>query len=102
MDFTEKDKETLLRLYGGMQKSLDKDIRQLEEAADVTVYTFGKKEDLSDEREITRETAIRKLGRAEWLSGIVRSAFHCTSMRYVDPQDPLKGFVWFNSKRLFK
>ena len=102
MDFTEKDKATLLKIYGGVQKTLDEDIRQLEEAADVTEYTFGKEADLSDEREITRETAIRKLGRETWLSGLVRSAFHWTAMRYIDPKDPLKGFVWFNSKRLFK
>lgn len=101
MKFTNKDMETLLKIYGGDEEILKADLQQIEKSADVTTYTFGKDKYGNDERRITRIGAIRKLGRAKWISGLVRSAFHVTAMRYVDDNDEKRGFVWFNSKRLF-
>lgn len=102
MDFTEKDKATLLKIYGGVQKTLDEDIRQLEEAADVTKYTFEIPHKEKSRKAISRNTAIKMLGRSAWLSGIVRSAFHWTAARLVDPKDENKGIVSFDSRRLFR
>ena len=101
MEFNKKDMEVLLKIYGGEKEILEQDIEQLMKSADVTTYTFGKDKFGNDERRITRLGAIRKLGRAKWLSGLARSAFHVTALRYVDDADDKKGFVWFNSKRLF-
>lgn len=102
MKFNKKDMETLLKIYGGDKKILGEDLPQMEQAADVTTYTFGKRGDGTDERKITRLGAIRKIGRQAWISGLVRSAFHCTAMRYVDDSDESRGFVYFDSHNLFK
>lgn len=102
MKFTNKDMETLLKIYGGDKEILKEDLPQMEQAADVTTYTFGKKSDGSDERIITRLGAVRKIGRQAWISGLSRSAFHCTALRYVDESDESKGFVCFDSHNLFK
>lgn len=102
MKFTNKDMETLLKIYGGNKKILEEDLPQMEQAADVTTYTFGKNSDGSDERIITRLGVVRKIGRQAWISGLARSAFHCTAMRYVDDSDESRGFVYFDSHNLFK
>lgn len=47
---------------------------------------------------ITRETAIRILGRRKWLSGLARSAFHYTAVR--DSDDGRK--VFFDSSRMHR
>ena len=94
--------EVLLKIYGGDEKILEEDLPQIEQAADVTTYTFGKNRDGSDERTITRLGAIRKIGRQAWISGLSRSAFHWTALRYVDESDESKGFVCFDSRNLFK
>ena len=102
MKFTKKDIDTLLKIYGGDEEILKEDLPQMEQAADVTTYTFGKRSDGSDEREITRLGAIRKIGRQAWISGLARSAFHVTALRYVDENDESKGFVCFNSREIFR
>ena len=102
MKFTNKDMETLLKIYGGDKKILGEDLPQMEQAADVTTYTFGKRSDGTDERKITRLGAIRKIGRQAWISGLARSAFHVTAMRYVDDNDEGKGFVYVDSREIFR
>ena len=102
MKFNDKDMEVLLKIYGEEKKILEEDLPQIEQAADVTTYTFGKNSDGSDERTITRLGAIRKIGRQAWISGLARSAFHCTAIRYIDDSDESKGFVYFDSHNLFK
>lgn len=97
MELTKTDKAYILKLYGGVQKTFDEDIGQIEEAAEVTeytIYTEGK----DDEKPITRLGAIRKIGREGWLSGLVRSAFHWTSTR----ETPDGRFIHFDSRILFK
>lgn len=112
MEFTSNDRVTLLKLYGAKDgdsestsramKELATDYRQLEMAADKTVYelitpvrnSFGEPKT----KKITRTGAIRLLGREMWLSGLVRSAFHWDSMRYLDDG----RMVSFDSRELFK
>ena len=99
MEFTKQDKACILKLYGGVQKTVDEDIGQLEEAADVTEYTVIDKLHGDKERKITRLGAIRLVGREGWLSGLVRSAFHWTAMR--ETKDGSR-YVYFDSSRLFR
>jgi hypothetical protein len=100
MKFTNNDMETLLKIYGGDKITLKEDLPQIELAADMTAYSFGTNE--SNERIITRIGAIRKIGRGAWISGLVRSAFHRTAMRYVDDSDESRGYVYFDSSNIFK
>ena len=100
MKFTKNDMETLLKIYGGDRKTLEEDLPQIELAADMTAYSFGTND--SNERTITRIGAIRKIGRGTWLSGLVRSAFHRTALRYMDDSDESRGYVYFDSSNMFK
>ena len=100
MTFGKKDLETLLKIYGGHRKFLAEDLPQIELAADMTAYSFGTND--SNERTITRIGTIRKIGRQAWISGLVRSAFHRTAIRYVDDSDESKGYVYFDSRNMFR
>lgn len=77
-------------------RSLDceeRDFPQIERALrkDMTTYKM-------DNKRISREQAIELLGKRNFLSGISRSAFHCTAVR-----ETADGrFVLFNSYNLFK
>ena len=86
MKLTEKDKNYLRNLG-----NKDADLKQIEEAANVTTYTNRGKR-------ISRNKAIELLGREEWLSGISRSAFHWTAGRMAKDNTE----VDFDSSRLFK
>ena len=66
---TEEDKKILLA-WGNKEEDLD----QIELEANVCEYTQCYKS--KPDRKITREEAIKILGREEWLSGIDRTAFH--------------------------
>ena len=94
MKLTEKDKADLLSL--GVPPE---DFWQISEAAlpKYTKYSVYAKESEKGKR-ISRDEAIRLLGRKEWLSGLSRSAFHFTACR-----DTLDGtsFVLFDSHKLF-
>ena len=63
----------------------------------ITKYTYIP--EIGEERRITREEAIKRLGVREYLSGIERSAFHWTAMR--ETKDG-RGKVYFDSSRLFR
>ena len=99
MKFTKKDKEYILHLYGGIQKTVDEDIGQIEAAADVTEYYVMDKSHDDNKRKISRLGAIRLLGREGWISGLVRSAFHWTAMR--ETKDGNR-YVSFDSRKLFR
>jgi hypothetical protein len=85
---TPEDRELLLS-WGHDEK----DIQQIEEATHSNKTSY----DL-DGTPIGREEAIRLLGRKEYLSGISRSAFHGTSVRWTDDGKE----VFFDSSRLFR
>lgn len=93
---TEKDKK-LLKGWG----YLDEDIAQIEEVANVDTITFTYKKNKSVEHEITPQKAIRIIGREQFLSGLSRSAFHQSAIRYVKDNDK-NGFVYFHMSNLFK
>ena len=100
MKFTDSDKQYLLeKVYNGVMKTLKEDLPQIEEAADVTTYTLF--EDKRDCGMITRDEAIKLVGREMWLSGLSRSAFHWTAYRQV-LDNPDGGLVMFDSKKLFR
>lgn len=88
MGLTAKDRELLLS-WGYEER----DFQQIERATrkSNTSYTLGG-------TPIDREEAIQLLGRENYLSGIARSAFHCSAARETgDGRN-----VYFDSFRLFK
>lgn len=100
MKLTGNDKQYLLgKVYMGVTKTLEEDLPQIEEAADVTTYTLY--EGNRNRGMITRDAAIELVGREMWLSGISRSAFHWTACRQT-LADPDHSYVMFNSEKLFR
>lgn len=87
MKITKEDKMYLERCRFGR-----KDLAQIQEATrrDKTTYEM-------DGAPITREEAIARLGRLDYLSGIDRSAFHFTAMRTAADGK----VILFDSSRLF-
>lgn len=86
MKFTKKDIEILKDIYNDSDNQLSQEMEILEKAADITQYTRYKseKENLGGNyvsKTITRRQAVRLLGKRNWLTGIVRSAFHTTALR---------------------
>ena len=93
---TEKDKK-LLKEWG----YFDEDIAQIEKGANVGTITFTYKKNKDVEHEITPQKAIRIIGREQFLSGLSRSAFHWSAIRYVKNNDK-NGFVYFHMDKLYK
>lgn len=87
MKLTKLDKEYLKDL--GVS---EEDFRQIEEATTKTKYEL-------DNKNISRTRAIEILGREIYLSGITRSAFHWSAVRY-----SLDGntTIYFDSSKLFQ
>lgn len=86
MKFTDEDKKMLLSL--GYEPE---DIPQIEDAT-VTV-----KLKTEDGKKINVDTAIKILGRREFLSGISRSAYHFSASRVSDSGKK----VYFDNSRMF-
>jgi len=88
MKLSREDQELLRSL-----ECEERDFPQIERALrkDMTTYKLEKKR-------ISREQAIELLGKRDFLSGISRSAFHCTAVRKTADG----RFVHFNSYNLFK
>ncbi len=88
MKLSREDQELLRSL-----ECEERDFPQIERALrkDMTTYKLEKKR-------ISREQAIELLGKRDFLSGISRSAFHCTAVRKTADG----RFVRFNSYNLFK
>lgn len=53
-------------------------------------------------RTISKEKAIKLLGERKFISGISRSAFHWSAVRYIDDNCEEKGYIYFDSSNLFK
>ncbi len=88
MKLTNKDKD-ILREFGYE----DKDFKQIEMATlkNHTVYEL-------DNKKIQLEKVLEIMDRKEYLSGIARSAFHFSSVRFtLDEKE-----VYFDSSKLFK
>lgn len=71
---------------------MDQDIKQIEQAASICIYT-----DEEDKR-ISRAKVIEMLGREDWLSGLSRAAFHWTASRGKEGQN----YVRFDCSKLFR
>ena len=109
--FSDDDIIIMLDLYGakGSDKdstakalrSLGDDYEQLERAAVVTTYKYYEcgKPNKAVKPRMSREEAIKMVGRKGWLSGLVRSTFHWGCSR--ETLDG-KGYVEFDSRKLFK
>ena len=89
MKLTLNDKKILKTKY----KYTDKEILQIEKAAEKTVYKINFKEKISVQK------AIKLLGRENFLSGIGRSTFHWSSVREIKNSDDV---VEFDSSAFFK
>lgn len=59
----------------------------------------GKTRYYEDDVLISREEAIRILGRERYISGVARSAFHGSSLRFSETQEQS---VYFDSSRMFQ
>lgn len=78
---------------------IEDDISQIERAIDVTIYELYKSEKpYKTIKLLSPKEAKELLGTDEFLSGIGRSAFHCTASRQVDE----KRSVMFDSHKLFR
>lgn len=86
MKLTKSDIEKLLK-WG----HLESDINQLEQAANICVYTD------KNEKRISCKKAIDMLGREVWLSGISRAAFHWDCGRGEGD-----NYVGFDCSKIFK
>ena len=88
MNLTEEDKKMLLS-WGFTED----DFWQIAEA----IHKSKTKYELGD-TPISREEAIRLLGREKYLSGIARSAFHHSAVRETESGRR----IYFDSSRLFR
>lgn len=97
MKLTNKEKE-----YFASLGETERNIAQIEETMkeNITIYTFSLNPGF-DSKRITRDEALRLLGREKYLSGIRRSAFHRTAARYV-ADDDRDGTVFFDSRKLWR
>ena len=87
----------MLRSWG---ETDERDIAQVEEAITKTKYTFYAND--AQPKVISASKAIELLGNSNFLSGLDRSAFHWSAVRYIDDSDESKGYVYFDSSALFK
>jgi len=93
MKFTKKMKNILLEM--GYP---EEDFTQIGQAATHTKYTLICDEDKSKKR-VSRAVAISYLGLKDFLSGLARSAFHCTAYR---ESSVVSGYsVMFDSSKFF-
>ncbi len=88
MKLTKADKELLLHLG-----HTECDLAQIEVALcrNKTMYSL-------DCVHITRDEAVRLLGRKKYLAGISRSAFHSSAVQYTDSGEA----IYFDSSRMFQ
>ena len=94
MKLTKKDKEYLLSI--GAKEC---DLKQIEESTKMTKYEMYTKEDESIVHRIGVRKAIEILGRKTFLTGILRSAFHKTAVRY---NEDGTIFVMFDAEKYWK
>lgn len=94
MKLTNKDKKYLLSI--GYAES---DFKQIENIAKYTKYEMFSKEDESIVTTITQKKTIELLGRNTFLSGLGRTAFHQSAVRY---NNEGTIYVVFDSSKFFK
>jgi hypothetical protein len=94
MKLTNKDKKYLLSIGYA-----ENDFEQIGNIAKYTKYEMFTKEDESIVTRITQKKAIELLGRNTFLSGLGRTAFHRSAVRYNDDDNIC---VMFDSDKFFK
>lgn len=94
MKLTNKDKKYLLSIG-----YTENDFEQIGNFAKYTKYEMFTKEDESIVTTITQKKAIELLGRNTFLSGLGRTAFHQSAVRY---NDEGTIYVVFDSSKFFK
>lgn len=93
MKLTNKDKKYLLSIG-----YTENDFEQIGNIAKYTKYDMITREDESIVTRITQRECIKLLGRNTFLSGLGRTAFHRSAVRY-DDNDTL--FVLFDANKYF-
>lgn len=95
MKLTEEDKTCLRSL-----EVPETDWPQIEAVAGKTVYYYAERGQalLNRGQRISRAKAVELLGRAWFLSGLARSAFHWTAIRYTSDGDK----IFFDSSEFFR
>lgn len=96
MKLTNCEKEILIELGHS-----EEDLEQIQKAMDsrCTKYEYCHN---GSEKSISREKAYELLGMRKFLSGISRSAFCWSAVRYIDDNCEEKGYIYFDSSNLFK
>ena len=94
MKLTNKDKKYLLSIVYA-----ESDFKQIENIAKYTKYEMFSKEDESIVTTITQKKTIELLGRNTFLSGLGRTAFHQSAVRY---NDEGTIYVVFDNNKFFK
>ena len=94
MKLTKKDKEYLLSIGYA-----ERDFEQIEDIAKYTKYDMFTKKDESIVTRITQKKAIEILGRNIYLSGLGRTAFHYSAVRY---NDEGTIYIVFDGSKYFK
>ena len=87
MKLTNKDKKYLLSIG-----YTENDFEQISNIAKYTKYEMFTKEDESIVTRITQRECIKLLGRNTFLSGLGRTAFHRSAVRYNDEGTIYVGF----------
>lgn len=91
MKLTKEDVEQL-KAWGFREQ----DIPQLQEAANKTRYELI---DVGGGRTVGVRDVVKEIGRTNWLSGIARSAFHWTAVRFNDDKSTR---IDFDSSKIFE
>lgn len=94
MKLTNKDKKYLLSIG-----YTENDLEQISSIAKYTKYEMFTKKDESIVTTITQKKAIELLGRNNFLSGLGRTAFHHSAVRY---NDEGTIYVVFDGSKFFK
>ena len=94
MKLTNKDKKYLLSIG-----YTENDFEQIGNIAKYTKYEMFTKEDESIVTRITQRECIKLIGRNAFLSGLGRTAFHRSAVRY---NDEGTIYVLFDGNKFFK
>lgn len=96
MKLTNCEKEILIE-FGHSEEDLEKIQKAMDSRCTKYEYCHN-----GSEKSISREKAYELLGMRKFLSGISRSAFHLSAIRFVDDNREENGYVYFDSSALFK
>jgi hypothetical protein len=79
---------------------IKEDFKQIEEAANVGDFIYTSYQNKPYTKNITHNEAIKLLGREKFLSGLLRSAFHFSAIRYIKEENK-DIYIYFDMKKLF-